>query len=276
MSSATAVSTGSPRSRMRSRRPRTRSASGTPGSPSRSLIECISWESVAGRPEEKPNAGRVTFEPLGTSACRVTFGIDWEPEAGLEANEAYVLDAVNQMLAADLARFKDLIEARAARHDARTASSPRRRRPDVSGDRFRLSDLCDRRRPVGPGAFEHALQEALGLLRGEAARVHELAGEDALGPREQLLLAGGQRPCLPAARPGCGRPGRPRGCPPCRASPGCVWSERATSRASPWERRAAPGAPRRRRRPRRPCADPHAPRSPRGSARSCGCAATRW
>lgn len=76
--------------------------------------ECISWESVPGRPEETPNAGRVTFEPLGVSACRVTFGIDWEPEAGLEANEAYVLDAVNQMLAADLARFKDLIEARAA------------------------------------------------------------------------------------------------------------------------------------------------------------------
>ena len=76
--------------------------------------ECISWESVGGRPEEKPNAGRVTFEPLGASACRVTFGIDWEPEAGLEASEAYVLDAVNQMLAADLARFKDLIEARVA------------------------------------------------------------------------------------------------------------------------------------------------------------------
>ena len=76
--------------------------------------ERISWESVAERPEEKPNAGRVTFEPLSMSACRVTFGIDWEPEAGLEASEAYMLDAVNQMLAADLARFKDLIEARAA------------------------------------------------------------------------------------------------------------------------------------------------------------------
>jgi uncharacterized membrane protein len=73
----------------------------------------ISWESVGGRPDEKPNAGRVSFEPLGTSACRVTFGIEWEPEAGLEANEAYVLSAVSQVLAADLARFKDLIEARA-------------------------------------------------------------------------------------------------------------------------------------------------------------------
>lgn len=74
----------------------------------------ISWESVGGRPEEKPNTGRVAFRPLGASACRVTFGIEWVPEPGLEAGEAYVLDAVNQMLAADLARFKDLIEARAA------------------------------------------------------------------------------------------------------------------------------------------------------------------
>jgi len=72
----------------------------------------ISWESVGGKPDEKPNAGAVTFEPLGASACRVTFRIDWEPEAALKANESYVLAAVNQVVAADLARFKDFIEAR--------------------------------------------------------------------------------------------------------------------------------------------------------------------
>jgi len=72
----------------------------------------ISWESVGGKPDEKPNAGAVTFEPLGASACRVTFRIDWEPEAALKANESYVLAAVNQLVAADLARFKDFIEAR--------------------------------------------------------------------------------------------------------------------------------------------------------------------
>lgn len=74
--------------------------------------ERISWESVGGKPDEKPNAGSVTFEPLGASVCRVTFRIDWEPDAALKSNESYVLAAVNQVVAADLARFKDFIEAR--------------------------------------------------------------------------------------------------------------------------------------------------------------------
>jgi len=72
----------------------------------------ISWESVGGRPSEKPNAGSVTLEPLGDSACRVTFRMDWEPEAALKAHESYMLAAVNQVVTADLARFKDFIEAR--------------------------------------------------------------------------------------------------------------------------------------------------------------------
>jgi uncharacterized membrane protein len=72
----------------------------------------ISWESVGGTPDEKPNTGSVTFEPLGDSACRVTFGMDWEPEAALKANEVYMVAAVNQVVSADLARFKDFIEAR--------------------------------------------------------------------------------------------------------------------------------------------------------------------
>jgi len=72
----------------------------------------ISWESIGGKPDDKPNAGRVTLEPLGDSACRVTFRMDWEPEAALAANESYVLAAVNQVVAADLARFKEFIEAR--------------------------------------------------------------------------------------------------------------------------------------------------------------------
>ena len=74
--------------------------------------ERISWESIVERPDEKPNAGEVTFEPLGDSSCRVSFGIDWEPEGGLETTSE-VLDAVNQVVAADLARFKDFIEGRA-------------------------------------------------------------------------------------------------------------------------------------------------------------------
>lgn len=73
--------------------------------------ERISWESAGGKPDEKPNAGHVTFEPLGDAACRVTFRIDWEPEAAFASNESYVLAAVNQVVAADLARFKGFIEA---------------------------------------------------------------------------------------------------------------------------------------------------------------------
>ena len=71
----------------------------------------VSWESVGGKPDEKPNAGAATFEPLGDSACRVIFRMDWEPEDALKANESYVLAAVNQVVAADLARFKAFIEA---------------------------------------------------------------------------------------------------------------------------------------------------------------------
>jgi uncharacterized membrane protein len=70
----------------------------------------VSWQSVGGTPEEKPNAGAATFEPLGESSCRVTFRMDWEPEGELET-PSEVLEAVNQVVAADLARFKDFIEA---------------------------------------------------------------------------------------------------------------------------------------------------------------------
>jgi|GEM_PF-1186782 len=71
----------------------------------------LAWESVGGEPAEKPNAGAVAFESLGDSACRVTFRMDWEPGDGRET-PSQVLDAVRQVVAADLARFKDLIEAR--------------------------------------------------------------------------------------------------------------------------------------------------------------------
>src|SRR5664280_1288841 len=77
------------------------------------LDKRISWESVGGKPDEKPNAGAAAFEPLGDSSCRVTFQMDWEPEDALETTSE-VLDAVNQVVAADLARFKDFIEARGA------------------------------------------------------------------------------------------------------------------------------------------------------------------
>ena len=73
----------------------------------------ISWERVGGRPDQEPDSGEASFEPLGESACRVTFAITWEPDGALET-PSEVLAAVNQVVAADLARFKDLIEARPA------------------------------------------------------------------------------------------------------------------------------------------------------------------
>jgi uncharacterized membrane protein len=72
--------------------------------------ERVSWETVGGEPGRKPDSGSASFEPLGDSACRVTFLMSWEPEGDLET-PAEVLAAIHQVLAADLARFKDLIEA---------------------------------------------------------------------------------------------------------------------------------------------------------------------
>jgi uncharacterized membrane protein len=73
----------------------------------------VAWETVGGKPGAKPDSGEASFEPLDGSACRVTFRMSWEPEGDLETPDE-VLAAVNQVVAADLARFKDFIEARAA------------------------------------------------------------------------------------------------------------------------------------------------------------------
>ena len=75
--------------------------------------ERVSWETIGGEPGRKPDSGSASFEPLGDTACRVTFLMSWEPEDDLET-PGEVLAAIHQVLAADLARFKDLIEARGA------------------------------------------------------------------------------------------------------------------------------------------------------------------
>jgi len=73
--------------------------------------ERVSWETIGGRPGRKPDSGSASFAPLGDSACRVTFVMSWEPEDDLET-PGDVLAAIHQVLTADLARFKDVIEAR--------------------------------------------------------------------------------------------------------------------------------------------------------------------
>jgi uncharacterized membrane protein len=73
--------------------------------------ERVSWETVGVKPGQKPDSGEASFEPLGDAACRVTFAMTWEPEDARET-PAEVLEAVNHVVAADLARFKEFIEAR--------------------------------------------------------------------------------------------------------------------------------------------------------------------
>jgi uncharacterized membrane protein len=72
----------------------------------------LAWESLGGSPGQKPDSGAAAFKPLGDSACRVTFTMTWEPQ-GSQETPGEVLAAMNQVVAADLARFKDFIEARA-------------------------------------------------------------------------------------------------------------------------------------------------------------------
>jgi uncharacterized membrane protein len=72
--------------------------------------ERISWETLGGSPGQKPDSGEASFQPLGESACRVTFAMTWDPD-GTTATPSEVLEAVRQVVTADLARFKDLIEA---------------------------------------------------------------------------------------------------------------------------------------------------------------------
>jgi uncharacterized membrane protein len=81
-------------------------------------VKRVSWETLGGKPGQKPDSGEASFEPLGDSACRVTFAMTWEPDGVLET-PSQVLAAVNQVVAADLARFKDFIEARDEETDSR-------------------------------------------------------------------------------------------------------------------------------------------------------------
>jgi uncharacterized membrane protein len=71
----------------------------------------VAWETLGGKPGQKPDSGKASFERLGDSACRVTFAMAWEPDGVLET-PSELLAAVSQVIAADLSRFKDLMETR--------------------------------------------------------------------------------------------------------------------------------------------------------------------
>jgi uncharacterized membrane protein len=69
----------------------------------------IAWRSTDG----PPNAGRVSFEPLGEGRTRVTLRLDFEPHGATEKAGA-ALGLVSARIEGDLKRFVKFIEARQA------------------------------------------------------------------------------------------------------------------------------------------------------------------
>ncbi|HVQ87735.1 MAG TPA: SRPBCC family protein [Actinomycetes bacterium] len=65
----------------------------------------IAWESTNG-PRQ---AGQVSFEPLGTSATKVTLGLDFDPE-GFKEHAGDALGFVGHRISGDLDRFKSFVE----------------------------------------------------------------------------------------------------------------------------------------------------------------------
>ena len=69
--------------------------------------QVIAWRSTSGR----PNAGRVTFEPLGSERTRVTVEIEFEPQ-GVKESIGDAIGVVDRRVKGDLERFKEFIESR--------------------------------------------------------------------------------------------------------------------------------------------------------------------
>jgi hypothetical protein len=67
----------------------------------------ISWRSISGA----PNAGTVTFEPLGDNHTRVNLSLEYEPEGAME-NMGDAMGLVSRRIEGDLERFKEFIETR--------------------------------------------------------------------------------------------------------------------------------------------------------------------
>jgi uncharacterized membrane protein len=67
----------------------------------------VAWQSTSGA----PNAGTVSFQPLGEDTTRVTLLLNYEPQGAMEsAGDA--LGVVSRRVEGDLQRFKEFIEAR--------------------------------------------------------------------------------------------------------------------------------------------------------------------
>ncbi len=91
----------------------------------------IAWESISGT----KNLGRVSFEALDSDSTRVHMYIEYEPE-GLVENIGTALGVVNARIAADLERFKELVEGRRPGQAADDAA-------DAPADKVIATDLMD-------------------------------------------------------------------------------------------------------------------------------------
>lgn len=67
----------------------------------------IAWRSISGH----PNAGAVSFEPLGPDRTRVTLALSYEP-LGIAEKVADALGLVTGRIEGDLKRFREFIEER--------------------------------------------------------------------------------------------------------------------------------------------------------------------
>jgi uncharacterized membrane protein len=67
----------------------------------------IGWRSTNGA----PNAGSVSFYPIGSSRTKVTLRLEYDPEGAIE-NAGSALGVVSARVKGDLKRFKEFIEKR--------------------------------------------------------------------------------------------------------------------------------------------------------------------
>ena len=73
----------------------------------------VAWRNTTGA----PNAGAVTFEPLGPSATRVSLELDYQPQGMVESTGS-AMGMVDRQVEGDLKRFKEFIESRGAESGA--------------------------------------------------------------------------------------------------------------------------------------------------------------
>ena len=69
----------------------------------------VAWKATSG----KPNAGLVTFQPIGDAKTRITVQMDWDAE-GMAEKAGGALGFDSQRVQGDLDRFKAMIESRGA------------------------------------------------------------------------------------------------------------------------------------------------------------------